>query len=57
MNGPALGESFKVPVEDLMAVSEVYTNTAERLIGKPVPKVGNAREEILEALSAFGIVS
>ncbi|MGB2351900.1 MAG: phosphoribosylaminoimidazolesuccinocarboxamide synthase [Akkermansiaceae bacterium] len=53
----ALGESFKVPVKDLMAVSEVYTNTAERLIGKPVPKVGNAREEILEALSAFGIVS
>lgn len=52
-----LGESFKVPVEDLMAVSEVYTSTAERLIGKPVPKVGNAREEILEALAAFGIVA
>ena len=51
-----LGDSFKVPVEALMATSEVYTSTAQRLTGKPVPEVGNAREEILEALSAFGIV-
>ena len=53
----ALGNSFKVPVDALMATSEVYTSTAERLTGKAVPKVGNAREEILDTLSAYGIVS
>ncbi|MFK7911730.1 MAG: phosphoribosylaminoimidazolesuccinocarboxamide synthase [Akkermansiaceae bacterium] len=51
-----LGESFKVPSEAMMAISELYLGTAEKLTGKPVPEVGNAREEILDALSAFGIV-
>lgn len=53
----ALGESFKVPVEALMATSELYKNTAEQLTGKPLAKIVNARQEILDSLTEFGIVS
>lgn len=52
-----LGESFKVPVDAMMATSELYKTKAEQLIGKPMPEIGNARQEILEALSAYGIVT
>lgn len=51
-----LGKSFKVPVEALMATSDLYKSTAEKLTGKPVPEIKNAREEILAALTAFGII-
>lgn len=51
-----LGKDFKVPVEALMEVSDLYKTTAEQLIGKKIPEVSNAREEILDALSAFGLV-
>ncbi|MCP5538440.1 MAG: phosphoribosylaminoimidazolesuccinocarboxamide synthase [Akkermansiaceae bacterium] len=51
-----LGKSFKVPVEALMATSELYKNTAEQLTGQPVPEIANARQEILDALAAYGIV-
>ena len=51
-----LGNSFKVPVEAMMATSELYKNTAEQLIGQPIPEVGNARQEVLDALTSFGIV-
>lgn len=51
-----LGKSFKVPVEALLATSDLYKNTAEQLTGKPVPEITHARQEILDALQAFGIV-
>lgn len=51
-----LGKNFKVPVEALMATSELYKSTAEKLTGEPVPEITNARQEILEALSSYGIV-
>ena len=51
-----LGKTFKVPVEALMATSDLYKNTAEKLTGKPVPEITNARQEILDALTAYGIV-
>lgn len=53
--GP-LGESFKVPVEAMMAIGELYRDMAERLTGARVPEIENARQEILDALSSFGIV-
>ena len=52
-----LGKTFKVPVAALMATSDLYKNVAEQLTGVAVAEVGNAREEILDALSAYGIVS
>ncbi|MBT8044135.1 MAG: phosphoribosylaminoimidazolesuccinocarboxamide synthase [Verrucomicrobiae bacterium] len=52
-----LGKSFKVPVEALMATSDLYKGTAEKLTGQPVPEISDARQEILDALTQFGIVS
>jgi len=51
-----LGKTFKVPVEALMATSELYKNIAEQLTGEPIPEISHAREEIIESLAAFGIV-
>ena len=52
-----LGKNFKGPVDALMATSDLYKNTAEKLTGAAVPKISNARQEILDALSPYGIVS
>lgn len=52
----ALGETFKVPVAAMMAVSDLYKTKSEEITGKPVPEVGDARQEILDALATFGIV-
>ena len=51
-----IGRTFKVPVDALMATSDLYKSTAQKLTGNPVPEITNAREEILETLTAFGIV-
>lgn len=51
-----LGKAFKVPVDALMATSDLYKSTAEKLTGKPVPEITHARQEILDALSGYGIV-
>ena len=51
-----LGKSYKIPVDAMMAVSKLYKDTAEKLTGKPVPEVGNARQEILDSLAAFGLL-
>jgi len=51
-----LGKTFKVPVEALMATSDLYKSVAEQLTGKPVAEISNAREEILDSLSKFGIL-
>ncbi len=53
--GP-LGESFKVPVDAMMAIGDLYRDIAERLTGTPVPRIENARQEILDALAPYGIV-
>jgi phosphoribosylaminoimidazole-succinocarboxamide synthase len=53
--GP-LGESFRVPVEAMMAIGELYRDMAERLTGAAVPRIAHARQEILDALAPYGIV-
>lgn len=53
--GP-LGETFKVPVDDMMAIGELYRDMAERLTGTRVPRIEHARQEILDALAPYGIV-
>jgi len=52
-----LGQTFKVPVAAMMATSELYMDIAERLIGKPVPQIENARQEILDALGPYGVIA
>jgi phosphoribosylaminoimidazole-succinocarboxamide synthase len=51
-----IGKTFKVPVEALMATSDLYKSTAQKLTGNPVPEITNARQEILDSLAAYGIV-
>ena len=51
-----LGDTFKVPVEVMMATSDLYKSTAQELTGQPVPEIIHARQEILDALSGYGIV-
>ena len=53
--GP-LGETFKVPVEAMMTIGDLYRDMAERLTGSPVPRIERARQEILDALAPYGIV-
>ena len=52
-----LGRAFKVPVEAMMATSDLYKDIAERLTGKAIPQIENARDEILDALAPYGIVN
>jgi len=51
-----LGKSFHVPVDAMMEVSELYKKKTEEITGKPVPEVGDARQEILDALAGLGLV-
>jgi phosphoribosylaminoimidazole-succinocarboxamide synthase len=51
-----LGKTFKVPTEAMMETSKLYLKIAEQLTGSPVPKIENARQEILEALSPYGLI-
>jgi phosphoribosylaminoimidazole-succinocarboxamide synthase len=51
-----LGETFKVPVESMMAMGKLYRDMAEHLTGNPVPEIEHARQEILDALAPYGIV-
>ena len=53
--GP-LGETFKVPVESMMAIGDLYREMAERLTGGAVPRIAHARQEILDALASYGLV-
>ena len=51
-----IGRTFQVPVDAMMKVSELYKTKSEEITGKAVPEVGDARQEIIDALAAFGIV-
>ncbi len=51
-----LGETFKVPVQTMMAIGDLYRDMAERLTGGTVPRIEHARQEILDALAPYGIV-
>lgn len=52
-----LAKTYRVPVDEMMEVSETYAAIAEQITGKPVPKIHNAREEILDSLNQYGIVA
>lgn len=52
-----LAASYKVPVAVMMEVSKVYRDITEKIIGAPVPKIENPKEEILESLVPYGIVN
>jgi phosphoribosylaminoimidazole-succinocarboxamide synthase len=51
-----LGKSFEIPVDAMMATSDLYKSIAGELTGTPVPEVGNAREEIIDSLAGLGLI-
>ena len=51
-----LARDYSVPVAQMMKVSKTYIGIAESITGKPIPLVKDARVEILDALSSYGIV-
>lgn len=51
-----LAKNYPVPVEIMMEVSNVYAGMAERITGKPISKIKNARQEIIESLSGYGVI-
>ena len=53
----ALARDNALPVDVLMAVSEIYTGIAERITGSSIPIPRDPRADIIEVLSAeFGLI-
>lgn len=52
-----VAEEYRVPTDVMMEVAETYRSIAETIIGNPVPKIENPREEILNTLSGYGLVA
>jgi phosphoribosylaminoimidazole-succinocarboxamide synthase len=51
-----LAANYRVPVDVMMEVSQVYKNITEKITGTPIARIENPGEEILEALLPLGIV-
>jgi len=51
-----LAETFRVPDEVFMRTSELYQGLAEQITGAPIPEIGDARAEIVDALRPYGII-
>lgn len=47
---------YKVPVEEFMKVSETYKGITEKITGEKVPEIKDAKAEIVEALSGYGVI-
>jgi phosphoribosylaminoimidazole-succinocarboxamide synthase len=52
----ALAEQFRVPDSVFMETSDLYKGLAEKITGKPVPEIIDARAEIIDALQPYGII-
>jgi phosphoribosylaminoimidazole-succinocarboxamide synthase len=51
-----LAATYKVPDRVFMETSNLYLKLAEQITGKPLPQIGNAREEIIESLKPYGLI-
>ncbi len=52
-----LARDYRVPVREFYKISQIYTGIASKITGKPVRIPQNPRQEILAALSPFGILN
>lgn len=53
----AITNGYRVPVKEMMGVSDVYGRMARNITGIDIPVVSNAREGILDALNSYGILN
>ena len=51
-----LANTYRVPVEQMMEVSETYKNMAETITGQKLLEIEDPREEILDELTSYGLV-
>lgn len=51
-----LARNYSVPVNQMMETSETYKTITESITGKPIPVIKDAKAEILESLSPYGII-
>jgi phosphoribosylaminoimidazole-succinocarboxamide synthase len=51
-----LATEYRVPVKEMMKVSQTYKDIVETITGSPIPEIKDARGEILDALSGYKIV-
>jgi phosphoribosylaminoimidazole-succinocarboxamide synthase len=52
-----IAAEYRVPVEEFMKVSDTYRRMTEKLTGKSIPEIHDARGEILDTLTPYGIVA
>ncbi|MDC7224293.1 MAG: phosphoribosylaminoimidazolesuccinocarboxamide synthase, partial [Spirochaetales bacterium] len=52
----ALAESFRLKDEQMMDVSRLYTDLAEKITGAPLDRSESPKQDILDALSPLGLV-
>lgn len=51
-----LAKNYRVPDSFMIETSELYAKIAEQITGKPLPKIENPREEIIDSLEPLGII-
>jgi len=53
----ALADTFRLKDEQMMEVSRLYIDLAEKITGKALPLSDNPKEEIIEALNKIGLIA
>jgi len=51
-----VARDYSVPVAQMMEVSRIYSGIAEAITGVPVPEIKDAKREILDCLSSYGMI-
>jgi phosphoribosylaminoimidazole-succinocarboxamide synthase len=51
-----LARTYRLKDEDMMAVSALYTGLAEQITGRPIKQSTDARQEIIDTLSNYGLI-
>lgn len=50
-----IARHYRVPVDQLMEVSDTYRGIGEKIIGRPITEVENPRLEIMDVMSRYGL--
>ncbi|MBI4151927.1 phosphoribosylaminoimidazolesuccinocarboxamide synthase [Candidatus Woesearchaeota archaeon] len=51
-----VASTYRVPVEQFLAVSDIYRTLAEKITGQPLPNVHHPREEIIDVMASYRLL-
>ena len=51
-----LAKNYYVPVDQILGVSKVYKEMAEKIVSASFPKIRDAKAEILDSLNSYGVI-